>query len=256
MCVRVSGLCVGFLPDVVPAVVHLCSAGALSFAAFAVAHVKLVTPHAELALAFAKVRDNQRGVSGAGKRYPTQEGAPARKRAAAPSQGGRVTDCRSLRTLLHGAPLNGCGEITIDRTIRFLRWMWPRPARRCALQLAHLHGLTGSAMWLAVAARPQVPRDAYLVPAVAFTTAFVLNALKLLVDWGTPRVQFSLIACYIAALAAFAEYVHLSGASPIVRDAFGQGLDVLRQVRVPPGQRAPACSFSLLTRALRRRAVR
>ncbi|KAG2482178.1 hypothetical protein HYH03_018877 [Edaphochlamys debaryana] len=65
---------------------------------------------------------------------------------------------------------------------------------------------------------------------VAFGTAFGLNFITLLFERESAKFQLALLACYINFLAGFSDYLSWRGYSPIVRDTWGQGFQLLRTV--------------------------
>ncbi|GLI62437.1 hypothetical protein VaNZ11_005058 [Volvox africanus] len=72
--------------------------------------------------------------------------------------------------------------------------------------------------------------NAYTWPMVAFSTAFGLNFITLLFERESAKFQLALLACYINFLAGFNDYLSWRGYSPIVRDSWGQGFQLLRTV--------------------------
>ncbi|GLC56046.1 hypothetical protein PLESTB_001058700 [Pleodorina starrii] len=72
--------------------------------------------------------------------------------------------------------------------------------------------------------------NAYTWPMVAFSTAFGLNFITLLFERESAKFQLALLACYINFLAGFNDYLSWMGYSPIVRDSWGQGFQLLRTV--------------------------
>ncbi len=56
----------------------------------------------------------------------------------------------------------------------------------------------------------------------------MLNLIKAWADWGEVKAGFSIIAAYIALIAAATDVLHLLRLPPIIKDSFGQGLHVLR----------------------------
>ncbi|KXZ54193.1 hypothetical protein GPECTOR_5g288 [Gonium pectorale] len=65
---------------------------------------------------------------------------------------------------------------------------------------------------------------------IAFSTAFGLNFITLLFERESAKFQLALLACYINFLAGFSDYLSWKGISPIVRDSWGQGFQLLRTV--------------------------
>lgn len=65
---------------------------------------------------------------------------------------------------------------------------------------------------------------------VAFTTAFALNFITLMFERESAKFQLAMLACYINFLAGFTDYLAYMGYSPILRDGWGQGLQVLRVI--------------------------
>ncbi|GAX76579.1 hypothetical protein CEUSTIGMA_g4025.t1 [Chlamydomonas eustigma] len=68
----------------------------------------------------------------------------------------------------------------------------------------------------------------YTWPMVAFGTAFSLNFLTLLFERDSAKMQLPLLACYINFLACFNDYLSWKGVTPIMRDVWGDGLQIMR----------------------------
>lgn len=76
----------------------------------------------------------------------------------------------------------------------------------------------------------QVDSRAYQWPMVAFGTALMLNLLTLLFERKTSKFELALVAMYINLVAAMSDYLNWQGRAPIVRDAWGQGVQVTRML--------------------------
>jgi len=76
----------------------------------------------------------------------------------------------------------------------------------------------------------EVPKEAYQVPMVAFSTAFGLNFLTLMFERESIKFQLALIACYINLLAASSDFIAWQGWGPIVKDSWGVGSPIVRMV--------------------------
>ncbi|GFR47594.1 hypothetical protein Agub_g9328 [Astrephomene gubernaculifera] len=70
--------------------------------------------------------------------------------------------------------------------------------------------------------------NCYTWPMIAFSTAFGLNFITLLFERESAKFQLALLACYINFLAGFSDYLSWKGYSPILRDSFGGGFQLLR----------------------------
>ena len=76
----------------------------------------------------------------------------------------------------------------------------------------------------------QVDKNAYSWPMIAFGTAFGLNFITLLFERESAKFQLAMLACYINFLAGFTDYLSFKGITPVVRDGWGQGFQILRVV--------------------------
>lgn len=76
----------------------------------------------------------------------------------------------------------------------------------------------------------QVHTDAYKWPMVAFGTALLLNALTVAMERETAKFQLALVACYINLLAGINDYMSWRGYTPVLRDPFGNGFQLVRLV--------------------------